>query len=48
MVDDKKIAAILKSEADPQAACKTLIKAANDAGGHDNITTLIIDYLSSK
>jgi serine/threonine protein phosphatase PrpC len=45
MVDDKQIAAILKTECDPQTACKTLIKAANDAGGHDNITTLIIDWL---
>jgi serine/threonine protein phosphatase PrpC len=48
MVPNDRIAAILKTEADPQTACKSLIAAANNAGGHDNITTLIIDWLSSK
>ena len=45
MVDDKSIAAILSAEADPQAACKSLVSSANKAGGHDNITTLVIDWL---
>ncbi len=45
MVNDEAIAAILKSGADPQTACKALIAAANDAGGHDNVTALIIDWL---
>jgi serine/threonine protein phosphatase PrpC len=45
MVTDKEIAAILKAERDPQTACESLIAAANKAGGHDNITTLVIDWL---
>jgi serine/threonine protein phosphatase PrpC len=45
MVSDKEIAAILKAETDHHATCELLITAANKAGGHDNITTLIIDWL---
>ena len=47
MVADKEIAAILKGETDPQAACKSLVAAANKAGGHDNITTLVIDWFDN-
>jgi serine/threonine protein phosphatase PrpC len=45
MVADEAIAAILKTKADPQTACKSLVAAANEAGGHDNVTTLVIDWL---
>ena len=45
MLDDAKIAAILKAETDPQAACQSLVSVANKAGGHDNVTTLVIDWL---
>jgi serine/threonine protein phosphatase PrpC len=45
MVNDKEITDILKAERDPQDACESLIAAANKAGGHDNITTLVIDWL---
>ena len=44
MVDDKSIAGILKRQADPQVACEQLIQASNDAGGHDNITVVIVDW----
>jgi len=44
MVDDKTIAGLLKTTPDPNAAAKALIAAANKAGGHDNITALIIDH----
>jgi protein phosphatase len=44
MVNDKSIAAILTNEPDCRAACDTLIAAANAAGGHDNITVVIIDW----
>jgi len=45
MLNDAKIAAIMKAETDPQAACKSLVAAANEAGGHDNVTSLVIDWL---
>ena len=45
MLDDAKIAAILTAETDPQAACKSLVSSANKAGGHDNVTVLVIDWL---
>jgi len=47
MVDDKTIAAVLSVETDPRIACKSLIAAANHAGGHDNVTTLVIDWLGN-
>ena len=48
MLADKKIASVLKAETDPHAACKALVVAANQAGGHDNVTALIIDWLRSS
>ena len=47
MVADRDIAGILTAEADPQTACRSLVAAANRAGGHDNITALIIDWAGS-
>lgn len=47
MVDDKAIASILNSETDPQTACESLVAAANKAGGHDNITALVLDWLGN-
>lgn len=47
MLDDKSIAAILHDESDPQKACQTLVKQANTAGGYDNITVMILDYLGN-
>ena len=47
MLDDSKIATILKAEPEPQAACKSLVSATNKAGGHDNVTALVIDWLGS-
>lgn len=48
MITDKDITVILKTEIDPNSACNSLIAAANKAGGHDNITTLVIDWLGYK
>ena len=45
MLADGDIAAILKNEPDPHPGCKALVNAANSAGGHDNITVVIIDWL---
>jgi len=43
MVDDAEIAAILRETGDAQAACDALTSAALDAGGVDNVTTIVID-----
>ena len=45
LLDDKTITEVLKANPDPETACKALTTAANKAGGHDNTTTLIIDWL---
>jgi PPM family protein phosphatase len=43
MIDADAIGAILTEEQDPQAASERLIDAANEAGGEDNITVVIVD-----
>jgi PPM family protein phosphatase len=43
MLREDRIQAILESEADPQAAADELVDAANQAGGDDNITVIVID-----
>lgn len=44
MVSNEEITAVLKAETDPNTACDKLVTAANKAGGHDNVTTLIVDW----
>jgi serine/threonine protein phosphatase PrpC len=44
MMTDDAIAAILRAEANPEAACKALVAQANEAGGLDNITVLIARF----
>lgn len=41
MLSDLQIASILRTHADPREACERLVHAANDAGGHDNITAIV-------
>ena len=41
-VPDDKIGSIFRSTADIEAACQLLIDAANEAGGPDNITALLV------
>src|SRR5215831_11160699 len=41
-VPDEKIAAIIRSTQDIEAACQLLIDAANEAGGPDNISTVLV------
>jgi PPM family protein phosphatase len=43
VIDDIALAKILGAHGDPAEACDALIAAANDAGGTDNITAVIID-----
>lgn len=42
MVTDDEIAGLL-GEGDPEEAVWSLIEAANTAGGHDNVTVLVVD-----
>lgn len=49
MVTEDQIAAILETTAgDPQDAAERLVRAANRAGGLDNITALVIDALPGE
>jgi serine/threonine protein phosphatase PrpC len=43
MVAAASIAAILAGGQDPEGACRGLVAAANEAGGRDNITTVVVD-----
>ncbi|NUG67416.1 Stp1/IreP family PP2C-type Ser/Thr phosphatase [Lactobacillus mellis] len=43
MVDNEQLAAVLQQTSTAQQKCDLLIKMANEAGGTDNITALIID-----
>jgi protein phosphatase len=42
VVPDVKIAQLLAAETDGDAACRSLIDAANSAGGPDNITVVLL------
>jgi protein phosphatase len=44
MVRQDDIAEVLRTERDPQAAVDTLVRAANAAGGVDNITAVLLDF----
>lgn len=43
MLDDDKIKNILSEESDPHSACQKLISAANDHGGQDNVTVVVVN-----
>jgi serine/threonine protein phosphatase PrpC len=45
MVDGDRLERILKEETDTQAACDRLVEEANGAGGEDNITVILLDFL---
>ena len=42
VVDDEPIAAVLASQADGDDACRALIAAANQGGGPDNVTVVLL------
>jgi serine/threonine protein phosphatase PrpC len=44
MVTNEAIAGILRAEPDPEAACRKLVAQANEAGGRDNVTVLIVRF----
>ena len=41
LLGDQAIAAILRAQRDPAAACRSLVQAAEDAGGHDNESAVV-------
>ena len=43
MIGPQELADVLARESDPQAAADALVTLANDAGGEDNITVLVLD-----
>jgi protein phosphatase len=47
MVGDEQIASVL-GEADPPAACRDLVNAANGAGGRDNVTAVVARFSRSE
>ncbi|MFC1635639.1 PP2C family protein-serine/threonine phosphatase [Planctomycetota bacterium] len=44
LMNDENITVILKKEPNLQSLCKSLIDAANTAGGYDNITIMAIEW----
>jgi PPM family protein phosphatase len=42
VVPDARIAALLSAHAEPAAACDALVAEANDGGGPDNVTALVV------
>ncbi|MDR2672628.1 MAG: Stp1/IreP family PP2C-type Ser/Thr phosphatase [Coriobacteriales bacterium] len=48
MLSDADIAALLQENADPQAATIALVEAANQAGGMDNISVVVVDVNTDK
>ncbi len=47
MVSDKDIGRALHEERDPEAACRRLVKQANEAGGKDNVTVVVARFEES-
>jgi protein phosphatase len=45
-VDDDEIATILRISVDPQVAADHLVRVANDHGGRDNTTVVVVDILA--
>lgn len=45
MLREREVEAILRTERDPQHAADALVAAANEAGGEDNITAVVVDVL---
>lgn len=46
MIEEPAIADALAQEADPQHAADRLVDVANEAGGEDNVTVIVIDLVS--
>jgi serine/threonine protein phosphatase PrpC len=46
LVGDAHIERLLAQEGDPQKTCHALVDTANEAGGHDNVSVIVVDILS--
>jgi protein phosphatase len=46
MIEDEDVKDILEADADPQRVADRLVEAANRAGGLDNITVLVLDFVA--
>jgi protein phosphatase len=46
MLRDREIESIARNEPDPQRAAEALVHAANVAGGHDNITVVVVEVVA--
>lgn len=44
MVPDQDISAVLSTDLEPEAACRRLVAAANDHGGEDNVTAVVVRF----
>jgi protein phosphatase len=44
-VDDEEIERLAVEHADPQAAAQAMVEAANEHGGRDNVTVVVVDVL---
>jgi protein phosphatase len=44
LISNQDLATILKAEPKPEAACQRLVNAANERGGRDNSTALVVCY----
>jgi len=46
-IDDEQLGSFLAAELEPQDTANALVQAALDAGGRDNITTVVVDVLAA-
>jgi protein phosphatase len=44
MLSDETIAATLQADTDPEGACRALLAQANEAGGRDNVTVVVVRF----
>jgi serine/threonine protein phosphatase PrpC len=47
-VTDDEIAAVVAAESDPQKAAERLVAVANDHGGRDNVTVIVVDVVDGE